>query len=962
MRRTLFLVVALFLLAVGAVFAQGTQTGVLMGTVVSTDRQSIPGVTVNLQSVAMLGIRSVVTDANGGYIFKALPPGDYTISYELSGFAKLEKKVTVALGATVPLDVTLSVATVTENVQVTAEAPTPLSTTQVGANYKQDMVDTLATGRTLQGVALLAPGLTGNTPNAGQVTIAGSFAYDNVFLLDGVDINDNLFGNANVLFIEDALEETQILTSGISAEYGRFSGGVINAVTKRGGNKFAGSFRVNFSNPAWRDETPFEKDSDITRDDKLSQFYEATLGGPIVKDRLWFFAAGRKESSDTQSTTAESGLPFTQTRDQKRGEIKLSGAINPNHIVQATYTKVSDDIFRLPFGSSVDIDPVHLGVPAGQPSELFSANYNGVLKSNLFIEAQYSRKKFAFENLGGTSTSIIDSPYLAQSGFWAYNAPYFDATDPEDRNNRQLTASLSYFASTSSLGKHDIKVGYEHYTSTRTGGNSQSATNYVFYTDYLTDADGKPVFDSNGYVVPVFTPGVSQIQNWQAVRGAQIDLVTQAVFLNDRWTLGNRWAFNVGVRAEWQGGEATGGIQPISATRIVPRLGASFDVRGDGKFKLDATYSHYAGKVSETQFANNTNVGNPNAIYSLYTGPEGQGRAFAPGIDPGSYTEVIGGVFPTDNVFYDDGIKSPVTKEWTAAAGMAFGQGSYLKVIYTHRKVSDFVQQFVNQDTGTTDVVLDGVEFGTFSNRLWANSNDGERKYDGVQFQAAYRVTARWNVQGNYTLQINNDGNQEGEGTNQPGAPSLFPGYYPEIFNEARSYPIGRLSGFQKHAVRAWTTYDLGLGRAGDLNLGLLYRFDSGRAYSIRSTGRALTPAQQAIGGALYPDLPTSQTIYYSLGRGTENYEDAHLFDLAVTYSLPFYKSAQIWIKGEMRNMFNSTPLIAYNTTVTPDANSPRDALGIPTGYIKGTSFGKGTATAHYPFPREYFVTLGVRF
>ncbi len=224
---------------------------------------------------------------------------------------------------------------------------------------------------------------------------------------------------------------------------------------------------------------------------------------------------------------------------------------------------------------------------------------------------------------------------------------------------------------------------------------------------------------------------------------------------------------------------------------------------------------------------------------------------------------------------------------------MQFGQGSYFKVIYTHRKVTDFVQHFINQDTGTTDVVLDGVDFGTFSNRLWANTNDGERKYDGVQFQAAYRATSRWNVSGNYTLQINNDGNQEGEGTNQPGAPSFFPGYYPEIFNEARTYPIGRLSGFQKHAVRAWTTYDLGLGRVGDLNPGLLYRFDSGRAYSIRSTGRALTPVQRTIGGALYPDLPTSQTIFYSLGRGTENYENAHLFDLAVTYSLPFYKSAQ---------------------------------------------------------------------
>jgi hypothetical protein len=962
MRRHLLWAVALMLVTVGGAFAQGTQTGTLSGTVLSSDRQPLPGVTVSVKSPALLGTRTAVTDANGGYIFKALPPGTYKVSYDLTGFSTVEKTVTLALGATVPLDANLTVASVQETVTVTAEGVSPLTTTQVGANLKQDLVDTLATGRGIQAVALLAPAVTGNTVTAGQgVAISGSFAFDNVFLLDGTDINDNLYGQPTSLFVEDALEETQILTSGISAEYGRFSGGVINAVTKRGGNKFAGSLRANFTNPSWRDETPIEVTQKITRPDKLSKFYEATLGGPIVKDRIWFFAAGRKENSDTQITALESGLPFTQTRDQKRGEFKLSGAISPNHQLQATYTKVSDTIHRTSFGAN-DIDPVHLAFDGQQPTDLFSANYNGVLKPNLFVEAQYSRKTFGFVNNGGTSKNIIDSPYIAQSTFSAYNAPYFDASDPENRNNRQFTASLSYFLSTSGFGKHDLKVGYEHYTSTRTGGNSQSSTDYVFYTDYVTDAAGKPVFDSNGYVVPDFQPGVSQLQNWQAVRGAQVDLTTQAVFANDKWTLSKHWSFNLGARAEWEGGNATGGIQPISASRIVPRLGASFDVRGDGKFKLDATYSHYAGKVSETQFANNTNVGNPNAIYYLYTGPAGQGRAFAPGIDPKNYTQIIGGTFPTANVFYDPNIKAPVTKEFTAAAGAELGHGGYLKIIYTHRKVNDFVQKFVTTATGTTDVVSNGVDFGKFSNQLWANSNDGLRKYDGLQFQGAYRLTDRWNFSGAYTLQINNDGNQEGEAQSQPGAPSFFPGYYPELFNESRSYPIGRLFGFEKHRARAWTTYDLGIGRAGNLNLGLLYRLDSGQAYSIRSTGRALTSVQKAIGNVLYPDLPTSQTIFYSLGRGSENYEGSNLFDLSVTYTLPVYKTAKLWVKGEMRNMFNSTPLISYNITVSPDASSPKDALGIPTGFIKGASFGKGTSTSNYPFPREYLVSMGIRF
>ncbi len=960
MRRAFLFAIALSFVT-GAAYAQGTQTGSLSGTVESSDRQPLPGVTVTIKSPSLLGVRTVVTDANGGYIFKALPPGVYKVTFELQGFSSVERNVTVALGSSVPAHATLNVATVQETVTVTADLPTPLTTTQVGANYKQAMIDNLATGRTLAAVTLLAPGLTDNTPNAGQATISGAFAFDNVFLIDGVDVNDNLFGNANNLFIEDAIEETQVLTSGISAEYGRFSGGVINAVTKRGGNEFAGSFRVNFTNPSWRDETPIEVEQGIERQDKLSKFYEGTLGGPIVKDRLWFFAAGRKEASDLQQTLPETGLPFTQVRDQKRGEIKLSGAINPNHNINATYTKVSEEIFRQTF--SFSIEPEGTAFTGTQPNDLFVVNYNGVLRSNLFVEAQYSKKYFEFQNFGGTSTNIVDSPYIAQSVLAHYNAPYFDATDPEQRNNRQIAASLSYFLSTKSLGKHDIKVGVENYRSTNIGGNSQSPTGYVFYTDYVTDAAGKAVLDSQGHAIPLFIPGVSQLQNWIAVRGAQIDTTTNSVFINDKWTLGARWSFNLGARAEWASGEATGGVKPVSASRIVPRLGAAFDPRGDGKWKLEATYSHYSGKYSETQFANNTNVGNPDLVYYLYTGPAGQGRNFAPGIDPRNYPEVLSGDFPTANVLYAPDISSPVTKEWTGAVGVQLGRGSYLKAVYTHRNVGSFVQQFVTRDTGRTTVVQNGINFGTFANRLWANTDDGERKYDGAQLQAGFRITDRWNLQGHWTLQINNDGNQEGEATNQPGAPSFFSGFYPELFSEARTYPIGRLDDFQRHRVRAWTTYDLGLGRAGNIVLGALYRFDSGSAYSLRSTGQALTSVQRAIGAALYPDLPGSQTIFYSSGRGSEFFESAHLFDLSLNYSVPIVRTLKPWVKFELRNAFNSTPLIETNISTRPDPASPRDALGIPTGFIKGSSFGKGTSSnLHYPFPREILLSVGIRF
>src|SRR5262249_44205004 len=153
------------------------------------------------------------------------------IKLELGGFATVTYKTTLPLGLTVEQDVTLKPAGVEENVHVVADAPTPIVDPVVGANFKREEIDRLPTPRTLEGITQLAPGLTENAPNpgttggsVGQVVINGGFAFDNVFMVNGVDVNDNLNANPQNLFVEDAIQETQVLTSGISAEYGRFGG------------------------------------------------------------------------------------------------------------------------------------------------------------------------------------------------------------------------------------------------------------------------------------------------------------------------------------------------------------------------------------------------------------------------------------------------------------------------------------------------------------------------------------------------------------------------------------------------------------------------------------------------------------------------------------------------------------------------------------------------------------------
>jgi len=977
-KATLAGLVALLVVAVGftPASAQGVQTGVLSGVVESNDGAPLPGVTVTVTSPALQGERTAVTDSSGAYILRGLPPGEYRVKMSLAGFGDVERSMQLALGNASTFNATLAVATVQETVEVTADAPSILENTQVQANYRAEMVDKLAMNRNLAAIAEMAPGVSDNGPNVGQVVIAGAFAYDNVFLLNGVDINDNLFGTSNNLFIEDAIQEVQILTSGISAEYGRFSGGVINAVTKSGGNTFFGSYRADFTNPSWRDESRFVKEGIAAnrpgirpnRDD-TTLIHMATLGGPVVKDRLWFFGAARRESSVESRNLSVIGSSYDYQLDNKRYEGKLTGAISPNHNLQASYIRNTTAEFgRASINASLSIDAATL-VDRTIPNDLFVANYNGVLTPTLFLEAQYSQKKFGFRGTGGTSTTITDSPFLAlgltggipnQSH---YNAPYFSSNDPENRDNRQYSAALSYFLSTGSAGRHDLKFGFENFTSSRTGGNSQSATGYVFRADPVV-AGGQPVRDSNGRILPNFVPNVSRIENWIGLQGAEINIRTLSFYVNDTWSLNEHWKFNLGARYEGHETDATQAeVQSVSSSAFVPRLGATFDVKGDGKWILQGTYAHYAGKAAETQFADNSNVGTPNLLLYQYRGVPGQGIGFAPGFDLNNYA-VIDGSFPTSNIFLAEDLNTPTTREWTLQAGTRVGQRGEFKVIYTDRSVSNFLEDFITRDNGTTLVSRDGRSFGTFDNVEIQNTDIPFRDYRGMQFLLNHRPLDWFSFFAHYTLQLRNEGNFEGEAANQPGNYSIIQDR-PEFYSEARHYPGGRLPNYQKHKVRMFGNFDLKLGRLGTATLGALYRYDSGQAFSFFASNVAMTATQLARNPG-YARPPTTQTLFFG-ERGAGEYESAHLFDLALNYEVPIVKTWRPWVKLELRNVFNKQPLIGYNTTVTADPNSPRDELGLPTGYIRGSAFGTATADwdanfAHLPRPREFRFSLGFRF
>jgi hypothetical protein len=970
MKRLSVLLLGILLMLSPLAFGQGggSMTGIIKGTVKVVDGGTLPGVLVTLESPAIQGKRTQSTGANGDYLFKFLPPGSYSVSFELSGMKKTVLKADLDLGATVQLDAILLLSSQAAAVTVSAGEVTVEQQTAVhGATYDAQTVAALPIGRNLSAIAALSPGLTTRTVNAGQLQISGSFAYDNKFLVDSVDINDNLFGTAtNGLVIEDAIQETQILTSGISAEYGGFSGGVVNAITKSGGNEYHGGARVDFSNDNWTGTTPFEDDRGVKHPSKLNETYTATLGGKIIQDRLWFFGAGRYFKTDAQQTLPVTGETFVQNEKDTRFEAKLTGNISDSHTLQATYNQDDRSLNRVAFtGSSLQtIDTDSMEFPKF-PAKLFVANYHGVLTPNLFATLQYSEKKFQFKGSGGTDTNLATgSPFFsfANGPIQAYHAPYFDATDPEDRNNKQYAGSLSYFLATSKLGSHDLKLGVDYYDSIRTGGNSQSPTTYVFYAEYKQDANGLPVYDSNHKLIPVFVNGSIQLAQYVPSRGARQDLKTTAVYFNDTWKITPNVSANIGLRYEKVKGDTSYGATLTDTSAFVPRLGLAWDIKGDGSYRLSATYAQYAGKYNDAQFGATSSVGNPYELYYQYNGPDGEGNNFAPAFDLKNYS-VSYGYFPTQNIFFEHGLSSPITTEITLSAGTKIGRNGSAAITYVNRRTKHFVEDFIDTTTGQTDIVIGGVDFGLADNHIYKNSDGPQRKYEALEFQGRYNVTNNIQTQLNYTYMIRLFGNFEGEASNQPGISSIY-GDYPEIVALSRQDPTGNLTGFERHKLRWITNLNIPAGRLGLFSIGTIFNFDSGAPYSFSVANFPYSAIQLSHdpGYASTPPNGNRMTLYFG-DRGSQTFGSQSRVDLAAMWEVPVFKELAPYVRFSCTNLFNSQQH-TYNTSIRANnkATDPKDANGLPTTFTPRATFGTVTSSSQYMTPRAYSVSAGIKF
>ena len=237
-------------------------------------------------------------------------------------------------------------------------------------------------------------------------------------------------------------------------------------------------------------------------------------------------------------------------------------------------------------------------------------------------------------------------------------------------------------------------------------------------------------------------PGETNIEHWLPVRGARIDIKTTSLYVQDRWSINDRWSAEAGTRFELVRSDATGGIVGVDTQTIVPRLGVAFDPYGNGRLVLMSTYAHYAGKYGENQFATNTNVGNPDALFGVYVGTARTGPPVRAGLRPSQLRDRRGLVSDGERLFR----QGPVVAghQGVHAAGRKHDRTSCVREGGVREPAHHAGSSKTSSrcDTGSTTVSKGGVT-DVFSNIVYRNSNLPQRRYQAIELLGRYSPTRR---------------------------------------------------------------------------------------------------------------------------------------------------------------------------------------------------------------------------
>jgi hypothetical protein len=620
------------LLVAGMAFGQ-ERYGELRGEAQDSTGAVLPNVGVSARNQDTNRVYNTTTNNEGVYIIRDVDPGRYRMTFELSGFNRYEvPDILLQVGKSLKVDARMSVGGTEQTVQVTEAAPLiDTSSVTVAHNVTAEEFDRLPKARTFQSLVTLSPSVnSGTLENGFQVN--GASSAENQFNIDGISTNSIITGASRQDAIFEILQEVQVKTGGVEAEYGGAMGGVISAITKSGGNSFHGDVHYYFSGSALS-AGPVQRllldpidDKTVTyqQDNKFpSRNHEAgySLGGYFLKNKLFFFSAGSPRfTHDERTYLADSGkTPVTIQRDQTYWQAF-------NKISFDASTRVRGSVFwlwsptksngSLPaynyFGNAVTTSATGLAPSAGIGYFAPQSNYGGQLDFTLTPTSLLTVRGGRFwDNYKDTGIPVIANvtyqtptpttptatfsqdlinsiPTNQRGGTLFYNTPR-NLNSFHDLGTRTYL-QLDYSVLARFAGTHDLKIGWGMQKNVNNVDLSYPGGAYVFvYWDraFRSSVTGQTQRGNYGYyeVNDFRTKGTT---------GARLG----NVYLQDKWRIG-RLTLNLGVRLEnesipsFRRDIRDNAFQFGWTDKVAPRVGATYDVFGDGRVKVYGSWGRY---------------------------------------------------------------------------------------------------------------------------------------------------------------------------------------------------------------------------------------------------------------------------------------------------------------------------------------------------------------------------------
>lgn len=728
-------------------------TGSIRGEATDAAGAPMPGVTVTLTGEPIRGAERVaVSGAEGGFLFTGLPPGLYEVRAELDGHTAQElSEVRVRINSSTSLRLAMApLESIHEEMTVTSEAPLiNLTGSEFGNNYSAEFLEDLPTQRNFWDMVSASPGMSQSTHGSDRQSAYGSNIQSNSWHVDGLDTSAPETGSSWWYINPDTIEEIQVLGVGAPAEFGNMLGAAFNVVTKSGSNDFQGTFNAYYQDDALTDGNVEIDGIGFTRD----RYHDLTLtaGGPLKRDRTWFFGAAQTQRDALSQPGADPD--FAPEVSYDRFDLKLDLRITDSHQLSG---KGHFEDWAIPEAGSAFVTPDATGFESGE-NPAWGLSYNGVLDAETLLEVRYAGwwgDDFWRSITGSTEAPFVDfSPPDGGPPVFSRGVPFpFDYETSHD----QVDAKLSYFADDFLGGGHDFRFGVQYSRgSAETDIFAGFDGGYYYRYEYYA---GYPYYYR--YTFTPFRYGAEQ-ETW-------------AAFVDDSWRVGDRLTLNLGVRYDvhsgWfpdyprldEDGSPTGetipGIDDVVDWRHVsPRFGFAWVATADQKTVLRGSVGVYRdGNVSG------------NWDYPPPAVPPTQ--LFVLDTETGEYVLVFEETIADFAI--DPDLEAPRTLQYALGVERQLGDAWAAGIQLLYKDTDELVGweilgdgvytpvEFVDPVTGRTFTLVEFDSEGAPTRRKGNRPGDGSLAPPGAEYEQEYRAAivslerrfaGGWSLLGSYT-------------------------------------------------------------------------------------------------------------------------------------------------------------------------------------------------------------------